>query len=180
MRNCLWLLAMAYLTCGCGNDSRSPDASLPRPLPVSVLADSAPGTALPPARWGGFPRAHLTLLRVSPQREAEAPQAEAPPGEPPSPTGGAERLPIDDRLRPPVPRDGATLHLAQAGGRWVDLDVRIDESGVVTDAAPVAGDTAAALVLAACRAARAVRFYPARLSGRAVAVWTRQRFDLTR
>ena len=171
---------LAALPAGCGHGSPPGQGELPRALPVSVLADSAPATGLPPAARGEMARAHLTLLGVSPQRTSAAPPAEAPPAEPPPPAGVPERLPTDDRLHPPVPRGGATLRLAGGGGRWVELDVRIDESGVVTDAEPVAGDTAAAVVLAACRAARDVRFYPARLGGRAVAVWTRQRFDLTR
>ena len=92
----------------------------------------------------------------------------------------ADRLPVDDRLRPPVPRGDASLRVPGGAGRWVILDVRIDEAGAVTDAEPAGGNADPATVRAACRAVRATRYYAARLAGRPVAVWTRQRFDLTR
>jgi hypothetical protein len=64
----------------------------------------------------------------------------------------------------------------------VDLDVRVDESGRVSEAllARANGDPAGievGLVEAARRCALGMRFYPALQGGRAVPVWCRQRFD---
>ena len=59
----------------------------------------------------------------------------------------------------------------------VELDVRVDESGEVTDALWAEGSADPALVAAATACALGMRFYPALQSGRPIAVWCRQRFD---
>jgi hypothetical protein len=99
---------------------------------------------------------------------------EAPPG-----------LEVDPGLKPPILRAPGTLALPPGwhGPRTsVDLDVRVDESGRVSDALPAlaSGDSVvieAGLVEAARRCALGMRFYPALQGGRAVPVWCRQRFD---
>jgi TonB family protein len=66
---------------------------------------------------------------------------------------------------------------AAARAGMVELDVRVDETGVVTDAHWAGGSADSSLVAAAIACAEAMAFYPAQLAGRPVAVWCRQRFD---
>jgi hypothetical protein len=61
----------------------------------------------------------------------------------------------------------------------VTLDVRVDETGAVSDVALVETDADSLTVLAATKAALASRYYPALLGARRVAVWTRQVFELS-
>ncbi len=147
-------------------------------MPVTVLADSAPGVALPPAHVSA-PAATWELLAISPQRASAPPPVEARPGEPPAPRGEPEALPVDDRLHPPVPREPAVLHVGAARGA-VELDVRVDEAGRVTAAEWAGGARDTSLVRAAIASALGMRFYPAHRAGRPVAVWCRQRFDVAR
>jgi TonB family protein len=181
MRKSLSLLVLAVLVAGCGRPPGAPRAeSLPRTLPLDLLADRAPDVSLTPARRASAPAARLVLLRIAPERERAAPPPEASPAEPPVAAAEPERLPSDDRLRPPVPRASTLLRLAGARGRWVELDVRVDESGAVSDVEIAGGDADSALVNAAIAATRATRWYPARRAGRAVAVWSRQRLEVAR
>ncbi|HEV2105090.1 MAG TPA: energy transducer TonB, partial [Candidatus Eisenbacteria bacterium] len=86
----------------------------------------------------------------------------------------------DEPLRPPIARGLAVLHLRGARPGWVELDVRVDAGGRVTDARPAAGEADSATVAEAVRAARAMRYLPALLGGRPVAVWCRQRLEISR
>jgi hypothetical protein len=126
------------------------------------------------------PRGAVWMGRVTPVRPTEpAYPLPTPPSEtlavefPPPPA-----LEVDDELKPPLPRTRATLEVPRGAGRgWVELDVRVDEAGEVSDALWAAGSTDSAHVRAAIACALAMRFYPAQLAGRAIAVWCRQRFD---
>jgi hypothetical protein len=182
MRNCIALIVLAAWLSGCGRPPAARDsAPLPRALPLEVLADRAPDASLPPSRVPSVPAARLELLRISPEREpVPMPPPEAAPAEPPPAAAAGEALPNDDRLRPPVPRGGTSLRLAGTRGGWVELDVRVDETGAVSDAELAAAGADSALVSAAIAAARATRWYPARRAGHAVAVWSRQRFEVGR
>jgi TonB family protein len=60
----------------------------------------------------------------------------------------------------------------------VELDVRVDEAGEVTDAVVVAASADSVTQAAATQAALSVRFHPAILRGQPVAVWCRQRFTI--
>ena len=185
MRKSLSLLVLAALVAGCDRAPGAPRAEslprpLPRPLPLEVLADRAPDASLTPARISSAPSARLVLLRIAPERASVASPPEASPAEPPAAADEPERLPSDDRLHPPVPRASTLLQLAGARGRWVELDVRVDENGAVSDVEVAGGDADSALVHAAIAAARATRWYPARRAGRAVAVWSRQRLEVAR
>lgn len=184
-------LPLALLLAGGCARSPEPAASRPSlppvaaPLAVNVYADTGRGGHLevrPPA-------ARVWLASVTPARlPAPAPvlpeaptDSLPPPGDPPS------GLAVNPGLRPPVLRAPGTLALPPGwrGPRVsVDLDVRVDESGGVSDALPVgaSGDSAVAeveLVEAARRCALGMRFYPALQGGRPVPVWCRQRFDFT-
>ncbi len=152
-------------------------ARRPVALSVNVLADTgrAARLHLPP------PRApHVWLTRVSPSR-APAPAPPLPAPEPdtvpalPSPP----ELTVDEGLKPPVLRGPAPLRPppAEARAGWVELDVRVDEAGTVSDALWAGGSADSAGVAAARACALGMRFYPALRGGRPVAVWCRQRFD---
>jgi hypothetical protein len=90
----------------------------------------------------------------------------------------SEGLASDDELRPPLPRSAASLRLRAPRRGEVELDVRIDEQGEVTDALPAGGDADPATVRAAIDAALGQRWYPATRGGRPVAVWCRQRYEV--
>jgi hypothetical protein len=185
MRNCPSLLVLALLLAGCGRGPAKSAATLPRVLPLEVLADRAPDASLKPGRMESVRVApappRLVLLRVAPARGAvAAPPPEAAPAEPPASATPAPAAAPDDRLLPPVPRGGTRLQLAGARGRWVELDVRVDEEGVVSAAEFAGGDADTALVRSAIAAARGTRWYPAQQGGHAVAVWCRQRFEVPR
>jgi hypothetical protein len=182
-------LPLALLCAGGCARSPEPAASRPRsrpvafPLAVNVYADTGRGGHLevrPPA-------ARVWLASVTPARQPvpapalpEAlPDSLLPPDDPPP------GLALNPGLKPPVLRTPGTLALPPGwrGPRtWVDLDVRVDESGRVSDVllVPAGGDSAVigvGLVEAARRCALGMRFYPALRGGQAVPVWCRQRFD---
>lgn len=170
------LLALAVFGCG-GNAPGRASRAEGETLAVTVLADSAEDASLPPAAAGVAPPPRLTLLRVAaardhlaaplPEPEPAVPEAEEAP---PAPAG-------DDVLRPPLPRGAALVRLPAARRGWLELDVRVDERGEVSDAIPVGGDADSATVRAAVEAAFATRWYPATRRGAPVAVWCRQRFE---
>jgi hypothetical protein len=93
-------------------------------------------------------------------------------------------LTIDEGLKPPILRTPGLLRLppaARSGSsrtRWVDVDVRVDEEGAVSDALWAGGSDDSALVRAATECALSLRFYPALKADRPVAVWCRQRFEI--
>jgi hypothetical protein len=163
--------------------SRPPSRLVTVPLAVNVYADTGRGGHLevrPPA-------ARVWLASIAPARlPAPAPALpEALPDSLPPPDGPPPGLAVNPGLEPPVLREPGTLTLPPGwrGPRVsVELDVRVDESGRVSDALPVpaSGDSAVIegrLIEAARRCALAMRFYPALQGGRAVPVWCRQRFD---
>jgi hypothetical protein len=182
VRACLPLVFL--LAGGCARE-QGPAASRPVavPLAVNVYADTGRGGRLevrPPA-------ARAWLASVTPAR-LPAPAPALPPAIPdslPSLDEPPPGLAVNPGLMPPVLRAPGTLALPPGwrGPRAsVELDVRVDESGRVSDALAVraGGDSAmieVGLVEAARRCALGMRFYPALQGGRAVPVWCRQRFD---
>jgi hypothetical protein len=149
------------------------------PLAVDVFADTGRGGRLevrPPA-------ARVWLASVTPARAPvpEVPLPEALPDSLPPPEDAPPALAVDPGLKPPVLRAPGSLQLPPGWSgppESVELDVRVDESGRVSDALPAAGDADPVLVESARRCALGMRFYPALRAGRPVAVWCRQRFDL--
>lgn len=130
--------------------------------------------------------ARAWLAGVTPARPGaiSAPLPEAAPDtllpEAPSPPV----LQVEPGLLPPVLREAATLTLPAGltGVRdhrfeSVMLDVRVSETGEVTDVLGAGGSADSALVEAASACVKRMRFYPARRGGEPVAVWCRQRFD---
>jgi hypothetical protein len=165
--------------------ARPPSRTAAVPLAVNVYADTGRAVLLevrPPA-------ARVWLASVTPARQPVPSPAlpEAPPDSLSPPETPPPGLAMDAGLKPPVLRTPGTLALPPGwrGPRtWVDLDVRVDESGRVSDVLAVgaSGDSAASgagLAGAARRCALGMRFYPALQGGRAVPVWCRQRFDFS-
>mgnify|MGYP001212049197 CR=1 FL=1 len=171
------LLAAACLPAavtGCAR--RAAEPTLSRPLAVQVYADTARTRRLSVP----LPAARVWLAQVAPARVAlsvPVPPAGSPDSLPPAGDAGPG-LDVDPGLKPPVLRTPARLMLAGGTAGWVDLDVRVDENGSVSDALWVAGSGDTTLAEAARGCALSMRFYPALRAGRAVAVWCRQRFDL--
>jgi hypothetical protein len=175
------LVMFGLLVGGCGERTASPESrEVGDTLPISVLADSAAGASLPPVRVGpGQEGPRLTLVRIAPLRsDVNAPLPVPEPAaleesEPRAPEASRD----DDELRPPIPRGPAIVRLSGARAGWLELDVRVDENGEVTDAIAVGGDADSATVRAATESALAMRWFPAVRRGRPVAVWCRQRFE---
>jgi hypothetical protein len=189
----------ARVACAClplalliaGGCARSPEPEASRPpgragalaLAVHVFADTGRGGRLEVRP----PGARVWLASVAPTRGAMPSPAlpEATPDSLPPPDEAPPGLAVDSGLKPPVLRAPGTLALPPGwhGPRVsVELDVRVDESGRVSDvfAAVVGSDSSgldAGLVEAARRCALGMRFYPALQAGRPVPVWCRQRFD---
>jgi len=174
------------LVLGCGRAPAVEDR--PRSLPVDVYADTGRTVALhaepPPIPASPAPpapeaRGSAWLARVSPSRGAIAEMPEVVPGpesltvapsEPPS-------LVVEDGLKPPLPRASVPLAVPPGARGSVELDVRVDEQGMVSAARWANGTRDPAMVRAAIECARAMRYFPAQRAGRPVAVWCRERFD---
>jgi hypothetical protein len=152
----------------------------PSPLALRMIADSARVETLhvnPPLEV----RAWMT--RVSPTRPDNV-LPESPPVAPdtlasldwPAPPASE----VDPGLKPPILRTPAALRVAsrmRGGMVSVELDVRVDEAGAVSDALWAGGTDDSLQVAAAIESALGMRFYPALRAGQPVAVWCRQRFD---
>ena len=179
------LAAAVTFAGGCG---REHSAAVPIRLPVSVRADTSTDRRLtirPPAGA----KVWLERTRAAPPSDvAPARLGELPPPEPtPDPVPGASPDPAspgagaaddDAALRPPLLRSAGTLRVPPRARRAsVELEVRVDERGQVSEARRAGGSTDSSLVEAARRCALGMRFYPALRGGKPIAVWCRQRFD---
>jgi TonB family protein len=154
-----------------------PRAGVPYPLPVDARADTGAATTLaaPPRAW--LARVGIATAPIAPAGGAGPPLPVPEPAAPPAlePPG----LEIDDELKPPIPRARAPLIVPRTASGVVEVDVRVDEAGRVTDVEWAGGGEDSAMVAAAIACAEAMTFYPAQRAGRAVAVWCRQRFDFS-
>ena len=184
------LTALALVT-GCGRAGPTSQGEgrheAPRALPVAVFADTGRTTTLrvqPPPSGAGVTlgaRASAWLTRVSPARVEPAALPSAEPEVEPTadslPSSPPPALVVDEHLRPPLPRTRAPLAVPPGARGSVELDVRVNELGEVSEIRWAEGSRDRALVRAATDCARAMRFFPAERAGRPVAVWCRQRFD---
>jgi hypothetical protein len=177
---------------GCGRGNRSDQRVR---LPVDVFSDTARvmrfgtadsilGTAPRATRSDAIPRATVWLARVRPA-PASGIEPTLAPSEPAEPQGGSWPAPppleVDEGLKPPIPRGSARLGVPRdSGPGWVELDVRVDENGAVSDVAWAGGASDSAHIEAATAYAFAMRWFPALQGGRPVAVWCRQRIDFGR
>uniref|UniRef100_A0A832I465 TonB C-terminal domain-containing protein n=1 Tax=Eiseniibacteriota bacterium TaxID=2212470 RepID=A0A832I465_UNCEI len=175
--------AAAFVAAGCERGAGAGRGE-PMSLPVRVTADTGRAERLrvvaPPARDA----VRVWVARVSPARpappDAPLPAAEAPLALPADDAPPPPGLEVDEDLRPPILRTPAALVLPGGPGRArvsVELDVRVDEEGAVSDALWAGGSDDSALVAAATASALGMRFHPALQAGRPIAVWCRQRFD---
>ena len=174
---------MALLVAGCSRDQRALDTSeASLPLHVDVRADTGDAqfvVVVPPP-------AQVWVSRVAPARSSPSAESELPAATPDSviseSQGAAPLLEIDDDLKAPILRSRPVLEVPSEYSRMrrvrsVELDVRVDEQGLVTDALLAGGNGDSTLVLAATECAFHMRFYPALQAGAAIPVWCRQRFD---
>ena len=174
---------LALLLSGPGCAPEHPGAAQPLALAVRASADT-----------GGM--AHLEIRPPRPARAWLARVTPSKPGmlSPPLPEAGPDTVPpqpftpapleVEAGLMPPVLRAAAPLILPgePAGGEprrfeAVEFDVRVSETGEVTDVIAAGGSVDSALVEAASACVRRMRFYPARRAGLPIAVWCRQRFE---
>jgi len=181
-------LLLVLLAAGCGRRPSRPEHAPAVRLPIQVLADTGlTGTlAIPPpdsarAWLERVQRAEPARATVKPSAPGalDLPSPEARPAPPPIAREPADLLVVDDDLHPPIPIGVTPLHAPPARGRpiGVDLDVRVDESGAVSDALWAGGSEDSLAVAAATECALAMRFRPAIQRGRPVAVWCRQHFE---
>ena len=175
-----WVLMWVPLTvlvAGCSQKRETADTTLP--LAIDVRADTSKSQVLertPP------PQAQVWVSRVAQVRgsplELDVPDA---PLDSVLPDRSPPTLEIDDDLKPPILKHHAVLSVPASFRKRqvesVELDVRVDEAGDVSDALWVGGSKDSALVQSATECALGMKFYPAIQSGRPVPVWCRQRFD---
>jgi hypothetical protein len=186
----LLALGLGLALAGCGRDAERSRQPSSVPIPLRIFADS--GRSTPLAIAPGL-RARAWIQRVSRETPPPAAVAPAPPGAlaPPVPEAAPDSLVLEsapppalvvgEDLMPPIPRGTAVLRFpAEGRGLLVDLDVRVDEAGQVSDALWAAGSRDSNAVAAAVECALGMLFYPALQHGRPVAVWCRQRFQFGR
>ena len=187
-----FLIALALGSISCAQASREPGASIPdsaragalerdqaeRPLiPLTGSPMTLERVALERSELDSARRAAPIAVRPAPARlDPALPEAE--PATLPEPSPASPGAPDALSLAPPIAR-GTPGPVSGGRGGHVTLDVRVDEHGDVSDVLVVEGADSLA-IQAAEDAARAMRYHPALLGGKAVAVWTRQAFDVAR
>ncbi len=188
-------LLLTLLPAGCARRERAAGSAAADSATVRAMAwDRAEHLVMPLAPAGA---GRVTLQAVAEVRAALAPLALAPVRVEPAPPAlelalpAAEPAPVPEpataaaagpealALKPPIPRGAPRMPSGGRGGR-VTLDVRVDESGEVSDVELVETDADSATVRAATEAAFATHYHPALLGARRVAVWTRQQYDVRR
>jgi TonB family protein len=176
------IAVLAGTAAGCGRERATAPAR--RSIPVDVFADTGRAGRLavkPPATSASVWMDRVSQTRVAPAGALSTPEPEAPPETLRSDVAPARGLAVDEDLKPPIPRErGALVVPPHAPSGSVELDVRVDEAGRVSDAIWAAGSEDSTLVRAATDCALAMRFFPALQAGRPVAVWCRQRFEFGR
>lgn len=183
---------LLLLASGCERKAKAPAHVPAVRLPIEVLADTGSRQSLPVAPPEAA-RAWLQRVqkdrppRVPPAEVASTPSLAVPPPEarpeaPPVTSEPLDVLVVDEDLHPPIPIGTAPLHVPPGHGRsvGVDLDVRVDEDGMVSDAVWAGGSEDSAAVAAVTACALAMRFHAAVQRGRPVAVWCRQHFEFGR
>jgi len=145
-----------------------------REIAEAIARDRPARLVMPLAPLGA---GRVAIERVAPLRASlDLPPPPAEPSEPPA--AAAAPAPAETpELKPPIPRGSPHLAVSGRGGK-VTLDVRVDETGSVSDVELVETDADSLTVLAATNAALASRYFPALLGERRVPVWTRQVFDV--
>ena len=186
-----------------GACTRAPDESVhsaPDRVADSAIALDRPERPLVPLAGAGALRlervslerarldAPLPTVPVAPAgpiQEPPVPEIVEPPSGAGAQSGGDAQSGADARaLKPPIARGApATAFDGQGAAHrtgHVTLDVRVDENGDVSDALLVESDADSATVRTAIETAMSVRYHPALLGGKPIAVWTRQVYDVRR
>jgi len=183
------MLSLALVLGACARAAREHASNAPDSAASAIALDRPERPLVPLA--GTFRLERVAIERSRLAHEASPPQVEVTPAEPQPEPPGAEpaeppapepsgATPMEEReLKPPIPR-GVPPKIAAGRGGQVTLDVRVDESGDVSDALLVEADADSLGVHAAIEAAESVRYHPALLGGRPTAVWTRQVFGVER
>lgn len=164
------------LALACGRREPAPPPAAPDTAATRAIVRDRPEHLVLPFAPPGAGR--VVYQAVAPARAdlalppPPADVAEPPEGSAPEPPASAAL-----ELKPPIPRGSPRMVVSGRGGS-VTLDVRVDEHGEVSDVELVGSDADSVTVLAASDAALALRYYPALLGTRRVAVWTRQVFEV--
>lgn len=167
------LVVLASLACARRDAPGEAERRAASRAEARALADRAQVLVLPRVEGAG----PIVLERVTPTlANLDLPSPDAEPGEVPPPEPSVRG---HEALKPPIPR-GAPLVVTAAGAARVTLDVRVDEQGEVTDVLVVGCQGDSLAVPAAESAAFALRYHPALLGARPIAVWTRQSVDVKR
>jgi hypothetical protein len=169
-------VALACVLVGCGGEraSTSRESRAPGVDSARIAADRPERLVMPfaPPAAG-----QVVVERVAPLRASlDPPPPAAEPAEPPP---GATPPAEAAVLQPPIARGLPVVPRGGRGGR-VTLDVRVSETGEVTDVELVESDADSLTIDAAKRAAWALRYHPALLGAERVAVWCRQVFEVER
>lgn len=185
-------MLLGLLLAGCARREPAPGAASADSAVVRAMAlDRAERLVMPLAPAGAGrvtvqavaeARSELAARAAAPVTPASAPLELAPPAAEPGAVPEPAALTTDAdtaSLKPPIARGLPLMPSGGRGGR-VTLDVRVDESGEVSDVELVETDADSATVHAATQAAFATRYHPALLGLRPVAVWTRLAFDVKR
>ena len=187
LRSLLLCMCLGVFSCSrTSHEAGSQATSQPAADSAAIARDVPERIAMPLAPEGSgrmvVERVGVARMGVTRVDPTEAPLDLSPPaaepGEPPVATAGSE-APDTASLKPPIASGLPQLPKGGRGGR-VTLDVRVDEQGEVSDVELVETDADSATVAAATRAAYDVRYHPALLGTRRVAVWCRQVFDVKR
>lgn len=189
LRSAFVILAAVLALGGCSRTASERANTLPDSAAAAIAMDRPERPIVPLAGGDTIRLERVTLGRSNLDLSAPptpvvvtpavlSPEPPVPePGEPPAPSSTEPWSPDPRKLLPPIPRGVPATAIGGKGGH-VTLDVRVDEQGDVSDALLVESDADSLTVHAAISAAEAVRYHPALLDGRPIAVWTRQVIEI--
>ncbi len=161
-------------TSGIAGDSLSDAAHIAADRPERLLMPQAPpGPGEMVIERVAPMRAGLELPPAALEFPPPALELPPPPAEPGAEPAAAEAAVELASLKPPIARGLPRVVLGGRGG-LVTLDVRVDEHGEVSDVELVESGADSLAVAAALAAASEIRYHPALLGERRVAVWCRQ------
>ena len=182
-------LALAATVAGC--DRSRPGAEAPEhvaeraPDPrgdstaTAKLSIGTPAEPRPRAR-GRLPEpaGSFRAPRVAPEpRLSPALPSPAPAPVPEAASPAPEAVALEEKFEPPVLRQAGRLETPPGRKRGqIELELRVNEDGLVDEFRWVAGDADTLLLRAALDNVRVMRFDPARRGGKPVAAWCRRTF----
>ena len=174
------MIALLLMATGCG---RSGDSSTNVRTSPDPRSDRPGGSALavepPPATGTGRPARTDSggAAAISPGTSAKLPEPSSAPAPVPAaaPAAGAPELVA--KFTPPVLRQPCSPGRLPGGRRGeVELELRVNEDGVVDQFRYASGSADTSVIRAALDCVRVLRFDPATRGGKPVPAWCRQRF----